>query len=41
MGDNNDGTSFKGVFMEIREALNALGEWKLQGKAGKKVINRL
>jgi hypothetical protein len=40
MGDNNDGTSFKGVFMEIREALNALGGWKLQGKAGKKVINR-
>jgi predicted transposase YbfD/YdcC len=40
MGDNNDGTSFKGVFMEIREALNALGEWKLQGKAGKKVIIR-
>ena len=36
--DDNNSTKFKNLFMEIRNSVQALGEWKLQGRAGKKVI---
>ena len=28
------------LFMEIKEAMGVLGEWKAEGKVGRKVINR-
>ena len=36
----NDSTRGRDFFMEIREALDILGEWKAEGKVGRKVINR-
>lgn len=38
MGEN--GTRGRDFFMEIREAMDSLGAWKADAKAGRKVINR-
>ena len=37
---DNDSTRGRDFFMEIREAIDILGEWKAEGKVGRKVINR-
>ena len=37
---DDGGTRGRDFFMEIREAIDILGEWKADGKVGRKVINR-
>lgn len=37
---DGDSTRGRDLFMEIREAMDTLGEWKADAKAGRKVINR-